>query len=83
MIAVITDDIRNSWAIDSKEATALELKLNVTSKAFLWKTVADDLFAIGTNKADAKTRVIVNTEQFEFLKMLHQREGGWEACRDL
>lgn len=83
MIAVITDDIKNSWAIDSKEATALELKLNVTSKAFLWKTVGDDLFAIGTNKETAKTRVIVSKEQFDFLKMLHQREGGWEACRDL
>jgi hypothetical protein len=83
MIAIITDDIRNSWAIDSKEATALELKLNVTSKGHLWKAIGDDLFAIGTNKETAKTRVVVNTEQFEFLKMLHEREGGWESCRDL
>ena len=83
MIAVITDNITNSWAIDSKEATALELKLNVTSKAHVWKTVADDLFAIGREKDDAKTRVIVNKEQFDFLKMLHKREGGWESCRDL
>ena len=83
MIAIITDDIRNSWAIDSKEATALELKLNVTSKARLWNKIRDDLFAIGTNRETAKTRVVVNTEQFEFLKMLHEREGGWETCRDL
>lgn len=83
MIAVITDNITNSWAIDSKEATTLELKLNVTSKAFLWKKVADELFAIGREKEDAKTRVVVNREQFDFLKMLHKREGGWETCRDL
>jgi len=55
----------------------------VTSKAFLWKTVADDLFAIGKEKEDAKTRVVVNREQFDFLKMLHTRAGGWESCRDL
>ena len=82
MICVITDN-KNSWAIDSKEAIALELKLNVTSKAKEWKEIGDVLLIIGTNGDDAKTRVVITTEQFEFLKMLHQREGGWETCRNL
>jgi len=82
MICVITDN-KNSWAIDSKEASALELKLNVTSKGKEWKEIGDVLFIIGTNGDDAKTRVVITPEQFAFLKMLHEREGGWEACRDL
>ena len=78
MIVVITDNIKNSWAIDSKEAIALELKLNVTSKAKEWKEIGDVLLIIGTNGDDAKTRVVITTEQFAFLKMLHERQGGWE-----
>ena len=77
MICVITDN-KTSWAIDSKEATALELKLNVTSKGKEWKEIGTVLFIIGTNRDDAKTRVIITPEQFAFLKMLHEREGGWE-----
>jgi hypothetical protein len=82
MTAMILTDEKNPVAIDEKDARDLELKLNVTSKAANWKTIGDALFAFHSNRGNAVNRLVITTEQLEFMKLLMRRI-GWEACKDL
>jgi hypothetical protein len=82
MLAMILTDEKNPLAIDEKDARDLELKLNVTSKAQVWKTIGDTLFAFHSNRGNAVNRLIITTEQLEFMKLLMTRK-GWDSCKDL
>jgi hypothetical protein len=82
MPAKIPTDEKNPVAIDVKDARDLELKLNVTSKGQDWKKIGDALFAFHSNRGNAVNRLIITTEQLEFMKQLMTRM-GWEACKDL
>jgi len=69
---IISDNL-NTLLVDEKECIELELKLNVTSKGRLWKTIGDELFAFGTYRQEAKARIVVTTEQLVFLKDIQNR----------
>ena len=77
---IISDNL-NTLLVDEKESVDLELKLNVTSKGRLWKTIGDELFAFGTYRQEAKARIVVTTEQLAFLKDLQNKSR--DACRHL
>jgi hypothetical protein len=82
MPAMILTDEKNPVAIDEKDARDLELKLNVTSKGADWKTIGDALFAFHSNRGNAVNRLVITTEQLEFMKLLMRRM-GWDSCKDL
>lgn len=77
---IISDNL-NTLLVDEKECIVLELNLNVTSKGRLWKTIGDELFAFGTYHKEAKSRLVVTTEQLAFLKDIQNKTR--DACRHL
>ena len=78
---IISDNL-NTLLVDEKESADLELKLNVTSKGRPWITLGAELFAFGTYKPEAKSRLVVTSEQLAFLQVLQKRQ-GWVNCKDL
>jgi hypothetical protein len=80
-VLIITDG-QETLLVDEKESADLELKLNVTSKGRPWSTLSAELFAFGTYKPEAKSRLVITSEQLTFLKVLQKRQ-GWVNCKDL
>jgi len=80
-VLIITDG-QETLLVDEKESVDLELKLNVTSKGRPWITLGAELFAFGTYKPEAKSRLIITSEQLAFLQVLQKRQ-GWINCKDL
>jgi len=80
-VVIITDD-KDRLLVDREEARDLELKLNVTSKGRLWKSIGDVLFDFMSERVPVSSRLVVTTEQLAFLLVLKNRK-GWETCKDL
>ena len=70
-----------SMSLTPREAVDLELCLNVTKVGRAWIHIGDALFNFGTNKSDAKTKLMVSEQQFNFLQLLKTKT--WETCKDL
>ena len=77
---IITDSTHNRQ-ITIEEAINLELKLNVTRYAQIWRYIGDVLFDYANSKSNIK-ELTVTSEQYTFL-MLLMTKSGWEACRAL
>jgi len=76
----ITNNI-DSLRLSRAEALALELKLNVSSKKHLWKTIGDQLYDYHIGRRSSGDVVVAN-DQMEFLKKLHAQP-SWKECGDL
>ena len=70
-----------SMSLTHRDAIDLELCLNVTKVGRAWIQIGDALFNFGTNNSDAKTKLMVSEQQFNFLQLLKTKT--WETCKDL
>ena len=75
-------DGTSRFHLSKQDCIDLELKLNVTAYGHAWVAVGDALFNWGSNKLGADPQVDVSTFQYEFLKMLRDKN-GWESCKGL
>ena len=67
----LTDGI-NVIKLNQNNSINLELKLNVSPYGHLWSKIGDQLYAFGIgNKIN---NILVNNEQFTYLKKLHLGE---------
>jgi hypothetical protein len=82
MLAMILTDEKNPWAIDLKEGRELELRLGISSKGKIWKNISDVLIAFYTSSPASVNRLIVTTEQLNFLKALLLKPSV-DSCREL
>jgi hypothetical protein len=62
------------------KAQDLELKLNVSSKGRLWKSLGFSLFEF--HSTGISNGINVTEEQFNFLELLKTKK-GWESCKGL
>ena len=82
MLAMILTDEKNPFAIDLKEGRDLELRLSATFKGAKWKTILDALVAFYTNSPSSVNRLVITTEQLEFLKVLLSKP-SLDSCKGL
>ncbi len=80
MYIIITNNI-DSFSLDKNNSISLELKLNVSTKSRVLKHIGDILYEYGTGNTDG-SRIIVNSLDFNFLKMLNDKK-TWQECRGL
>jgi hypothetical protein len=82
MLAMILTDEKTPLAIDLREGRELEQRIGVSSKGKIWKNICDALIAFYTHSPNSVNRLIVSTEQLEFLKILLAKP-SIESCRGL
>ena len=64
------------------DCISLELKLNVTSKAHEWGHIGQLLFEYGTKKTNALETILLDQDEYDFLKLLLSRS-SWTDCTAL
>jgi hypothetical protein len=82
MLQVVNRDSFHFFELSKTESINLELCLNVTKYAYLWKYIGDFLFDYGTDKLGENVKLPVTSEQYEFLKLLITKD-SWRDCMDL
>jgi len=67
-----------SLSLNSEQAREMELKLNITTKARIWKEIGDYLYDFHIGKTD-NTIHHITLEQFNFLNKLFKY--SFDECR--
>ena len=70
------------FTLKQNECIPLELKLNVTSKGRIWKSVGDHLYNFVTDNKNTSDVLTVTKEQYNFLLFL-QTMSGWQECKGI
>lgn len=72
---------KQTFAVTQEEARELELKLNVTSRGSVLRSIGDELYNFHTN-AIKDTVLPVTDDEYLFLKRLNAMS-SWRECQNL
>ena len=81
ILTVICALTKHTFAVTQEEARELELKLNVTSRGSVLRSIGDELYNFHTN-ATKDAVLNVTDEEYLFLKRLNAIS-SWRECQNL